>query len=239
MKLYSSVTNRGAINAKFKIAANNALFSGANANNGIAFYIDIPAATSVPYYTPIKIFSSTSSQTATNKTELNAIFVYWFEDGSVLVKYGDDGIYSYDKNGNKTSAGFKGYVSVYLGGETFEATKYIFLETDYNQLLIGENKYVYLDDIRPCNFNVVEDIVSGDAYYIGNNAIPVQKVGDTAVLSVMTNLAKLGMARNADGIEALRNVMLGYTTAADKHNVNGAGGTDIRDLVALYKLSAS
>ena len=86
---------------------------------------------------------------------------------------------------------------------------------------------------------MVEDIVSGDAYYINDTAVPVQKVGDTATLSVMTNLATLGMARNAEGLEALRKVLLEEVTEANKHKVNSDENVDIRDLVALYKLSAS
>ena len=49
----------------------------------------------------------------------------------------------------------------------------------------------------------------------------------------------LGMARNAEGLEALREVLLERVTAADKHKVNSDENVDIRDLVALYKLSAS
>ncbi|MEE0808632.1 MAG: hypothetical protein U0L84_04660 [Acutalibacteraceae bacterium] len=201
--------------------------------NGVAFYVSIPAGQN----SKIEVALYNKYEWGTKKS-LNAVYTYWFEDGSVLVKYGDDGIYPYDKNGNKSANGFNGYVSVYYGDCSLTDYPYLQLRgDDWNSSL--QNKSIYIDDIRPCNFNVVEDIVSGDAYYVNNAAIPVQKVGDTAVLSVMTNLAKLGMARNADGIEALRNVMLGYTTAADKHNVNGIDGTDIRDLVALYKLSAS
>lgn len=117
--------------------------------------------------------------------------------------------------------------------------KFIRLNTyQYNQGLTG-GQSIYFDDFRPCNFNVVEDIVSGDAYYINDTAVPVQKVGDTATLSVMTNLATLGMARNAEGLEALRKVLLEEVTEANKHKVNSDENVDIRDLVALYKLSAS
>ncbi len=220
-----------------EVSANTPIFG--DGYNGLAFYVDIPAYASWRgAFSPIKVVMATGYDGGTTKVLDAATYVYWFDDGSVLVKCGDDGIYPYDKNGNKVYTGFKGYVSVYYGGVDFSTYKFIRINTaQYNPGLTGGSQVVYFDDFRPCNFNVVEDIVSGDAYYIGNNAIPVQKVGDTAVLSVMTNLAKLGMARNADGIEALRNVMLGYTTAADKHNVNGIDGTDIRDLVALYKLA--
>ena len=219
----------------------------------ITFYVDFPAGT---------VEDTTSKGDATkypdgkygiglgltggvgvwdNLPKLSNITVtYYFKDGSKLTKT-ENGIYPYNKDGSISTTGFEGYVSVALKESDYQdSTKYLMLYTysaTYKENLF--KKAVYFDDFRPCNFNVVEDIVSGDAYYVNNAAIPVQKVGDTAVLSVMTNLAKLGMARNADGIEALRNVMLGYTTAADKHNVNGIDGTDIRDLVALYKLSAS
>lgn len=200
--------------------------------NGVAFYVSIPAGQN----SKIEVALYDQYEWG-NKKSLNAVYTYWFEDGSVLVKYGDDGIYPYDKSGNKSTNGFNGYISVYYGDCSLTDYPYLQLRgPDWNASL--QNKSIYLDDIRPCNFNVVADLVSGDAYYVNDTAIPVQKVGDTATLSVMTNLAKLGMARNADGISALRDVMLGYTTAADKHNVNGDEKTDIRDLVALYTLAA-
>ncbi len=218
----------------------NLKLKSSSIHNGIAFYVSIPA--SGWYGTPKFTlgFSQNYWDTSAKENLNSAIYTYYFEDGSTLVKYGDDGIYPYDKNGNITSGQpFTGYVSVYYGNNDLSTNPYLHITVpaDNSSALLQSGGYIYLDDFRFCDYKTVEDIVSGDAYYIGNNAIPVQKVGDTATLSVMTNLAKLGMARNADGIEALRNVMLGYTTAADKHNVNGIDGTDIRDLVALYKLA--
>ena len=220
----------------------NLKLKSSSIHNGIAFYVSIPA--SGWYGTPKFTlgFSKNYWDTSAKENLNSAIYTYYFEDGSTLVKYGDDGIYPYDKNGNITSGQpFTGYVSVYYGNNNLSTNPYLHITVpeDNSSALQQSGGYIYLDDFRFCDYKTVDDIVSGDAYYIGNNAIPVQKVGDTATLSVMTNLAKLGMARNADGIEALRNVILGYTTAADKHNVNGIDGTDIRDLVALYKLSAS
>lgn len=218
----------------------NLKLKSSSIHNGFVFYVSIPA--SGWYGTPKFTlgFSKDYWDTSAKENLNSAIYTYYFEDGSTLVKYGDDGIYPYDKNGNITSGQpFTGYVSVYYGNNDLSTYPYLHITVpqDNSSALQQSGGYIYLDDFRFCDYKTVEDIVSGDAYYIGNNAIPVQKVGDTATLSVMTNLAKLGMARNTDGIEALRNVMLGYTTAADKHNVNGIDGTDIRDLVALYKLA--
>lgn len=219
----------------------NLKLKSSSAHKGIAFYVDIPA--SGWYGTPKFTlgFSKNYWDTSAAESLGSATYTYYFEDGSVLVKYGDDGIYPYDKNGNITAGqSFTGYVSIYYGNNDLSTNPYLHITVpaDNSSALQQSGGYIYLDDFRFCDYNTVEDLVSGDAYYVNDTAIPVQKVGDTATLSVMTNLASLGMARNADGIAALRNVMLGYTTAAAKHNVNGEGEVDIRDLVALYTLAA-
>ena len=242
LKIVTSASYQGHFNAHILLTKNGASapYFGTG-YNGIAFYIDIPELTStadISSFKPIKIgLDSDGDYTAS--IYLNKIFVYWFEDGSVLVKYGDDGVYPYDKNGNITYAGFTGYISVYFDGDPLTTNRFLNIYGQKNNALLASGQTIYIDDIRPCNFNVVSDIVSGDAYYVNDTAIPVQKVGDTATLSVMTNLATLGMARNAEGLEALRKVLLERVTAADKHKVNSDENVDIRDLVALYKLSAS
>ena len=206
--------------------------------NGIAFYIDIPKLTTtedINNFKPIQIGLNPSSEWGTSVL-LNKIFVYWFEDGSVLAKYGDDGVYPYDKDGNLTYEGFTGYVSVYFDGDPLTTNRFLDIYGQNWNPLLTSNQTIYIDDIRPCNFKAVEDIVSGDAYYINDVAIPVQKKDDSAALSVMPNQATLGMARNAEGLTALRKALLGIVTLANKHDVNGDDNTDIRDFVALRKL---
>lgn len=236
----TTCTNRGAFNARImltKSGATTPIFG--DEYNGIAFYIDIPELTSgkdINQFKAVNVGLCSGGDKPIAQS-LSAVITYWFEDGSILVKYGDDGIYPYDKYGNLTTEGFTGYISVSFHKADLITNRFLgIMGQDYNEPLYS-GQVIYIDDIRPCNFNVVEDIVSGDAYYINDTAVPVQKVGDTATLSVMTNLATLGMARNAEGLEALRKVLLEEVTEANKHKVNSDENVDIRDLVALYNLA--
>lgn len=220
----------------------NLMLKSSSAHKGIAFYVSIPAK---GWYGTPKFtlgFSKNYWDTSAVESLGSATYTYYFEDGSTLVKYGDDGIYPYDKNGDITAGqAFTGYVSIYYGNNDLSTNPYLHITVPENNssALQQSGGYIYLDDFRFCDYNTAADIVSGDAYYINDTAVPVQKVGDTATLSVMTNLATLGMARNAEGLEALRKVLLEEVTKANKHKVNSDENVDIRDLVALYKLSAS
>lgn len=232
---------RGCLSTYLKVTESNATVSNLGSDyNGIAFYIDIPDWSS-KYWANFKPFNVRFSSSPDNASSSNSVapttYVYWFEDGTVLVKYGDTGVLPYDKNGELTTAGFKGYVSVYFGD--IDLTTYRFLNIDspdYN--IDGLAADVYLDDFRPCNFNVVtEALADGDAYLVGDKMVTVQQGSDTeATLSVMTNLASLGMARNDAGIAALRKALLSSATL-DKHDVNKDTLKDICDLVRLNDLA--
>lgn len=231
---------------KFRLEAVNGTKS--ELYNGITFYTSIPGSNSSG--TPKLSVSLGASWDDTNVSyTFPAIYTYYFEDGSTLVRYGDDGIYPYDKNGeivqdtNNEGKGFTGYVSLYYDEKKAVSTNRFInikvLKDDNAALaLANSGSYVYLDDFRFCNYIGVADMESGDAYYINDIAVTVQTKKDSVDNpEVMTKLATLGMARNVAGIAALRKVLLENAGFAEKHDVNSDTLKNICDLVALKKKS--
>lgn len=207
--------------------------------NGISFYIDIPEIED-PELQDLEtnsqkiivgIMSGTEYYGGTDITALNKVFTYWFDDGSVLVKYGDDGVYPYDKNGNLTKDGFEGYVSVCFENDPLTSNRFFHIYSHKNNRAY-KNKTVYIDDIRPCSFQTLA-LEEGDAYFINGREAKSSIKTEGAETGLVSNQASVGISRSNAGLTALRKVLLGSVTAKAKHNINGDANTDICDLVKL------
>ena len=202
--------------------------------NGLAFYMDIPATTT-DNFLPIQVGLASAGDGGA-VSQLNTVFAYWFDDGSVVVKHGDGGILPYDKNGNLTEDGFEGYVAVYTGDQNILSNRFLRISSpEYNAALT--NKTVYFDDFRPCNFmEWTEEIAEGDQLVVFNNKIALTEGADVTYVPVTTSLT---LAENAQGLTSIRNAFLDGLANHDKYDTNKDGEIDARDIVNLKKRAAS
>ncbi len=175
----------------------NVKVASTTTHNEIGFYLSIPSFTSWRG-TPKITLSFAANYYSTDTTAYEgAVYTYYFEDGSTLVKYGDDGIYPYDNSGNITANGFTGYVSVYCG-DTLSTNPYLAITvSDKGQApLTNSSGYLYFDDFRPC--------------------YPDSVITENYALNVSDNVVIDGARLNASGIDALS--LVGSGTATFSNN---------------------
>lgn len=206
--------------------------------NGISFYIDIPELTSgadIEDFKPIQVGFNSGYSAATPKELLHSVIVYWFDDeeNSVLVKYGDDGIYPYDKNGNLTADGFTGHISVYFGDiETLPYNYFAVHGADYNQPLYSGQE-IYLDDFRPCYpaavtaedyaFAISGNVVVDDVNINASGIDALSLVGSgTATFSNNTVSSTNSAVSVAEGVTA---TIQGGTYSGGTYSVYSSGGS--------------
>ena len=153
--------------ANFKFFINLSSYKTNLSQNGnIAFYVNLPAGTvNLPsnasdnakaamtdgkYGIKLGLAANNDQDTVATTVLANTSFTYYFEDGTTYTAQNESGIYPYkNKNGEISTEGFKGYVSVSIANADLSTTPYLIFTSLYTSWAgFLQSKTVYFDDFR-------------------------------------------------------------------------------------------